>query len=217
MKITFYLTLALLALCTLGVAAPIDCTLAAPTGAEGTNVTALTSGCFEGGLLFSNFSVNSAPAGTTIWVSAVGTGVTSAGANLGFQITTPAPPVDTMLQYEVSSLTGAAIITGVDNSQNGVDTTIGETVCSTAFVNGICNTANILANFSNPPIGNGTVASFAPQSTIYILKDIAEPTSNSFISSFVNSQETSTAPEPVSSVLLGSGLVGFALLRRKRA
>src|SRR5437660_7044708 len=98
---TWILVINLLALSTIASAAAVDCTLSAPAGAVGANVTSLSMGCFGGGLLFDMFSVNSAPPGTSIFVSAIGTGsvVGPQGFSLGFQITTPTPPVDTILQY----------------------------------------------------------------------------------------------------------------------
>lgn len=193
-------------LCAVATAAPIDC-----SSVLGSNTNTLTMGCALGGLLFDDFTVNSTPPGTNIFLSAVGTGVVDGGVNLGFQITTPAPPVDTIFQYHVSTLDGGPAIDGVDNFHNGAGgTRIGEVVCDQAFVGGICATGHILANFANPPTSSG---SFAAQSQIFILKDISEPNENSFLSNFVNSHET---PEPSTALLLGFGLCTVSLLRRRR-
>ncbi len=216
---TVILVTSLLALSTIASAAAVDCTASAPTGAIGANVMSLTMGCFGGGLLFDTFAVNSTPQGTNVFVSALGTGPVGnpLGFSLGFQILTPPAPVDTILQYRVATLNGAATITGVDIGQNGINTTIGETVCDQAFVNGICATGHVLANFSNPPTPNTAVILLTggARSQIYIAKDIAEPTGTSFISSFVSNQETGTVPEPSTSVLLSFGLLGMAGLARK--
>ncbi len=199
------LVLSLLASCTLAGAAPVDCLTVL-----GSNTNTLVMGCSLGGLVFDQFSLTSAPLGSTIFLSALGTGVVSGGVNLGFQITTPMPPVDTIFQYRVSTVDGSFQIDGVDNYHNGSgDTRIGEIVCDQAFVGGICF-GNVLANFANPPV---TAGRFSAQSQVFILKDISEPSANSFISNFVNSHET---PEPGTAMLIGAGLFGVAALARKR-
>jgi hypothetical protein len=177
------------------------------------NVTDFANGCTLGGLTFNNFSYSSAPAGSSVFLSALGTGIVNGGVDLGFQLTTVTPPVDIMLFYSVSNGGIGPSIVGVDNSQNGINTTIGELVCSVQFSSGICPSADVLANFSNPPT---TSATFAPQSQVYIEKDISLPNGNSFISSFVNSQETSGVPEPASILLLGAGLVGIGLMSKRK-
>jgi hypothetical protein len=78
------------------------------------------------------------------------------------------------------------------------------------------------------PLGQITVASgetnqpvfsppFSTTSPVYIFKDIEtgpNGTQQSQLSEFTQSFETGT-PEPVSMILLGSGLLGLGLLRRR--
>ena len=195
-----WLTIVFLGCLTVANASIVDCTTVL-----GTNVLSIGS-CSLGGLLFDQFVENSTPAGSTIFLSALGTGVVGSSVNLGFQITTAAPPSDTVFQYHVSTLSGATDIIGVDNFHNGSGgVRIGEVVCAKSFVlGGICPAGSVLANFADPP---DTVASFAAQSQIFILKDISLPTSSSFMSSFVNSVEV---PEPATSLLAALGLFGIA-------
>jgi len=186
----------------------------------GKDVTTIPA-CMLGGLTFSNFQVSGVPnpPGSTVSLSLLaGTGMPSPTEfDLGFQITTglgtgtpPSQQADTILEYTVS---GSGII-GVDNSyQYAGALAIQETVCSVAFVKGVCAPGNTLASFINPPT---TGATFAPQSTIYILKDIQQNAPTAFISSFVNSQETNI-PEPATFGMLGGGLILVAFARRKRA
>jgi len=112
-------------------ASSVDCTTVLNT-----NVLSLGA-CSLDGLVFDQFLVNSVPSGSSIFLSAVGTGVIGDSINLGFQITTPAPPSDTLFEYHVSTLSGASTIVGVDNFHNGTDgVRIGELVCSVPFVGG---------------------------------------------------------------------------------
>jgi len=188
----------------LATASPVDCTTVL-----GTNVLSIGA-CSLDGLLFDQFLENSVPSGSNIFLSAVGTGIVGDSVNLGFQITTAAPPSDTLFEYRVSTLSGAPGIDGVDNLHNGTGgARIGELVCAQPFVGGICPSGSVLANFANPP---DTAANFAPQSQVFILKDISLPTGSSFISSFVNSVEI---PEPATSLLCSFGLFGIAKLLRK--
>jgi hypothetical protein len=207
MKKVVCLAIALLGSCVLASASTVDCTTVLNT-----NVLSI-GGCSLAGMLFDQFLVNSAPSGSSIFLSAVGTGVVGDSVNLGFQITTPAPPSDTLFQYRVSTLSGTPSIMEVDNFQNGAGgVRIGELVCAQAPVGGICPTGGVLANFANPP---NTSATFSQQSQIFILKDISVPNGNSFISSFVNGVDA--VPEPGTSLLVALGLFSMAGVFRRAA
>ena len=207
MKKVVCLTVALLGSCMLASASPVACMTVLNTNVLG------IGGCSLAGMLFDQFGVNSTPSGSSIFLSAAGTGVVGDSVNLGFQITTPAPPSDTLFEYRVSTLSGTPSIMGVDNFQNGAGgVRIGELVCAEPFVGGICPTGGVLANFANPP---DTLATFSPQSQIFILKDISVPNGNSFISSFVNSVDA--VPEPGTSLLVAIGLFSMAGVLRRAA
>jgi hypothetical protein len=201
-----WLTIAFLGSYTLASASSVDCLTVLNTNVLGIGACSLS------GLLFDQFVVNSVPSGSSIFLSAVGTGVVGDTVNLGFQITTLAPPSDTLFQYHVSTLSGTPSIMGVDNFHNGTGSVrIGELVCAKPFVGGICPAGSVLANFANPP---DSLATFAAQSEVFILKDISIPTANSFISSFVNSVDL---PEPATSLLAALGLFSIAGVFRKQS
>jgi PEP-CTERM motif len=222
MKI-FVVSLTFLALCSIASAAIVDCQAFAALGTPGNNVLNLSpgNGCMGGTpqLLFDTFAVT--PGTSTIFLSSSGTGPTTApvGYNLGFQIANPVSPFDVLFTYKVTAKDGLAEITGVDDSQSGTNVQINEIACSVApGPAGFCATANQLAKFTNNG-GTNVAATFAPQTMIWVIKDISGSgaNGNSFISSFVNSQQTTgpTVPEPSTALLLGFGLCGLAGLSRR--
>lgn len=170
-------------------------------------------GCWLGNMQFDTFVVGSAPPGGVIFLSPVGTGVSGNEVNLGFQLTTPAPPADLTLLYHVSTTDGS-LINGVDNGHNGLDTRIQEVVCAVPFMNNVtCPAGSELANFVNN--GGEAVASFDGVSQVWILKDIQLRSDDSFISAFINSHQV--VPEPLTSVLFGTGLLLAGAVRRLRS
>jgi len=201
------------------------------------NISGLS--CAIGGLTFSNFQViaaagNASPEVDLSSAVDVSGAVTlafnphmSATANGGFQ--------DIYLYYQV---TGG--INQIGLGVNGTNSTVGETVCSSPIATtgpnaNMCSQAP-LANFvAFGEAGPSTVsASFASTQTAYVFKDInvspnspnAGGTLTSFTQSFNGGGSSgqgggegggvgNTVPEPLSLILMGSGLVVIGLLRHK--
>ncbi len=181
--------------------------------ATGTSVLSLGT-CEFGGLTFSNWDV--AVSGFTSATVFLGTGSAVVGnsVNVEFQLSTnplsaPVNGGDIILRYVVSGellgvdLTLGSVFGGVgiienvcgDNPSDGCQTTLAQL----SVINGV-NTTD--------------AATFAsPVNQAWITKDI-QFLEGGRVSDFVNSHETAI-PEPMTCLLMGSGLLALGLLRRK--
>jgi hypothetical protein len=117
-------------------------------------------------------------------------------------------------------------VTQLDLSLGGTDATVTERACSTPIPTSgpsafLCPGTQLgsVSDFSNDPNAPVFSLPFASTSPIYIYKDIetgaGTPAGSGQLSELDQSFEVSSIPEPVSLVLLGSGLLGLGLLRRR--
>ncbi len=207
-------------------------TCASLVTASGINVLSINGlgGCTVGNLLFSNFQVSNASAGTgTAEIDLTQNGVSIAGStiglnfnpNLGFA-TTGGTITDLHFSFTV---TGGLIGAGLDNT-NSINSSINELACTGSSSTSGC-TAPILWNtvdasgqasqcIGSTASGNGFtgVCSWGGgQPTVNFFKDISigDP-STSHNTSFT---ETFITPEPVTLSLMGFGLLGLGLMSRR--
>jgi hypothetical protein len=219
------LVLLVFSLFSLGIASAslINCTVNQAVDTAVTASTVITCG----GLTFSNFEVTNATGGAAgiidILAGSDYDSVTGA-AYLNFNPNLGGANEDEQFLF---SVTGG--LSQIDLSVGGNNATVTERACAnpialTGDLAFLCANSDGTASVS--PLGQITVASGAPDqpvfsgpftntSPVYIFKDI-ETGANGQLSEFTQSFDPgSSTPEPLSMVLLGSGLLGLGLLRRR--
>lgn len=188
------------------------------------DVLALGFSCTFGGLSFSNFSLEDAggsPSGSMNLVSAA---LVDGRVHLNFNpsLAVPASGIaDEWFYYQVDGALG-----GIDLGVGGTGASITERVCSTPIDvnNGNICTGGMAYQLAALTISSGSasgVVSF-PGGTVvtraYAFKNIllqAPATGPAELSSFSQSF-SSGVPEPLSMLLMGTGLLGLGIFRRRK-
>jgi hypothetical protein len=206
------ITFGLLAMGVAASAAPVACS---PDGTS--NVVGSTINC--GPFVFSNFTVTpNTGASVTISMTAFSFSSWDAAtgfADLSFQLANQSATLnDVLFGY---SVTGP--LNGIDlsNGATSANVTISESVCLVQFVNGVCSSQPNLLTGTNPLVAppNTSIAnSFTGVQSAWILKDIRIG-AGGFISDFSESHHSSV-PEPMTLSMMGLGLLGLGLARRRQ-
>lgn len=119
---------------------------------------------------------------------------------------------DVILLGNVQTSDGGPWITQVTLAQSTSSlNSTQETLCAVAPVSGICPGSSVLGTLDLIGTGRTTLVLNSPVSQLWFVKDVfaAQGTSFSIL------QQRFTVPEPMSFLLIGSGLLGLGILRRR--
>jgi len=172
--------------------------------------------CEVNGLVFSNFTVIPATAGTAANVTLVYASVVGDYVNLYFNPSLTASAGSSSDIWFYFTVSGG--VNGIDLSVSGTNATITEYACGSPVTAGnICPAGTELAKFTAQSGGSAYAAfpggEFAEN--VYIYKNILVQggvTAPGELSSFSQSFHI---PEPFTFVLMGSGLLAIGLVRRR--
>jgi hypothetical protein len=195
---------------------------AAPMCTNGPTNLSTTMGfsCSLGGLTFSDFSVISAGGNPSPEVDVRTSTDASGNVTLAFNpnIASPTMTQDIWLFYQVSGSP-----TKVTGTVTGVSAAISEHACTAAYVNFACSGSS-LGGFviSSGGVESGSLG--LTGSSVWLFKDINVKTGGGltlFTQTFPGGGGGGPGgggevPEPVSFILMGSGLVALSLLRKVR-
>jgi hypothetical protein len=191
--------------------------------------------CTSGNLLFSNFGYAPSASPVGVLIPATSISVTpqvmtgnegfqfADGWNVGTQAGNTSSFQDSLISFTISTVNHAKTLDELTLFFNGTFTGTGlsnvtEQYCAGGTLTS-CPQATGQIKVTNPPKSFNDTVFFAPVNTLSVSKDIgvssgSNGTAN--ISQVINTfDQTGGVPEPMSCFLLGTGLLGLGLLRKR--
>jgi|SRR5579864_2479741 len=230
MKIVFAFLATLLVLVSAATAAPT----CSPSATLDTYLASNFS-CSLDNLLFSNFGYtpNAIPTGVNIPANGITVTTITTTGDEGFQFSSgwavrtqsdgSSSFQDSLITFTVSTVDHSASLTDLSLSFNGDFTGTGSTgvnehYCPGGPVNGCPGGSGVRQVTNPPPVLEDQVTFTSPVSTLGISKDInvtSGTAGTARISQVVNQFSNGAVPEPGTYMLLGGGLLGLGLMRKK--